>query len=496
MYYSIPEKDEFSFWNLDILEKIIQKVNFRDDFLKNIKSYPLGLKNLANQMVNNSLFGFIKSNLCDAQKIIPNTLSIEEKTSNIANAIKKFDVIENFVTKTLNSEMPNFVTFLLSESIIKIINEFRASLENSIFTAYTNLNSWKGENLVSFLFQCSGDDLPFLVNKTISYLQYLHEKVLTPVLPKLPQISNQDYLFVENISNEIKKYINGQKNIISVFENFINDLIRWKIEWQNPDIHFSSKEDFFNFHLKSFRKFLILNTNRIIFEQSCKYYNELVVFFNDRLAGKFPFGNLDNCNVLDLIKFLNMYSSYRNYLKSDEEFKKKKLPISLNVLDDLMNFFVVENNNLYINVKIQYHLPEGKNTYLVKNYVSNFGEETYFSDFIDCQVKAGKGFVLGISIINSSRWKIQITDSDLTTKLSSNMRFNFLKEFGFLYFIIENLSRIEDRNVFLKISIPLSTENGGEKSEMILVLKISNYPYSTYCGRQSLRGFRGLLALN
>ena len=476
-FYSVPEKSEISLWDLDILDKIQQKILYREEFIKNIASYSSEIKRIAMIIFDNNLMLYIKQNLCFAQKLLTNSISIEEKSKSLGDAIKKIDKITAFMKKSLNKPIPSFVDFLIADSISKITAEFHEILNNSNFTAYTNLNKWNGENLVKFLFNCSNEDLPFIINKNINYLQELKTTVISNIMNKISEISETEYKFIKYIFQEIDRYTSGQKNYISIIETNINELVNWEIKYRNPDINYSSKEDFFSYHTKAFKKHLILNTNRVVLNRSKQYYNEIVTFFNNRISGRFPFGSNIAVSTIDLIAFLKLYNQYRNHLINDYDFMKLQLPITIKNLDTLNNFFVIENDILYIKAKIQYHLPEGKNNYLIKNYFSKFGDQVLHSDLIDIQYKANLGFILGIEIVKSSHFKMIFKNSNNQQLLVTKKKFTHLEDFGFLAFTKKYIDRIQDQDIILKIPIPIKSEKNEEIEEIICFIKVLNYPY-------------------
>jgi hypothetical protein len=475
--YIIPDSNEVSLWELDVLDRILQKISLRDEFLKRTTTYPLEMRNLSIIMADRNLAEYIKSSLCEAQKISTYVIPITQKAQNIGQAVEKIDKIKHFFEKTLGFTMPHFVDFLVSDLIMKICGEFRDILNNSNFTAYTKLDQWKGEDIVYFLFQCRREDVPFVISKSISNLNDLKDSVLIHIMSRLPYVNQQEYLFIKQIYNEITAYLANQKNQIAPLEALLNELSSWQIKWADPNIKYSAKEDFFAYHEKAFRKALIVHTNKLLFNQSKIAYNRLVDYFNTHLAGRYPFGDKEKASNLDIARFLNMYLECRDKLKIDNEFLQLKLPISLKELDDLCDFLIIENDNVFINAKVQYHLPEGKNLYLVKNYFSRFGEAIMEGDNIEYKTKASNGFTMGLEIINSSRLKIKTKGITGNTDLSTRIKFDYLEEYGFLSFIKHFIVRKRDKEAVLKVVIPLGNNDNSHIDELICYIKILNYPH-------------------
>jgi hypothetical protein len=476
--YTSPQNNQWNLWKIDILDEILEKIKFREKIITKFNQSSILLNNLIIKLIDNALYAHIYNNMHNAQNIISNVISMEIKAKNIQDSNDKINNIKLFVSRSLKKDFSFFVEQLNRNSVMNIVVELNSILEKSIFLSYKKLNTWNGENLINFLFQCDASEINMTINKNIQYLQYLKSNIIIYILPKLLEFNEEYYKLFKYIVDELSAYSNAQKSDIGMFENLILSLNNITLDWKPNNVKINSKDNYFFYHLKMFNSSLINRINALVLEKSVAYYNELVEIFNTRLANRFPFGHNDDCDEIDLIYFLQKYNEYRPHLVKDQQFNKLNLEIGLNILDDLNNFFLVKNNVLYLNTKINYHINDmdSSNMHLIKFYKTTFGDFSILGDNVDYSPKASDSFILNVNMAQTSVMKMKTIKLGQTV-LSTKMDYEFVENMGLVRFVNKFLFKIMNKDAFVRIKIPLTNAGESINEYIITYVKVANYPY-------------------
>ena len=459
---------EVVYFDLNKLDNIMNQIEDRNRFIQTLGNYSVAIRSLITNISNNVLSNFIINGLKDSISIGESN-NIEDMTFNIKQSREKLDKINNFLLNVLQIST-NELSFLCNNTANVMAEQIENILRKMIFSSYTFLNDWDGNDLYFFLFQCTPEEISDIISKTARKLKQMKENI-NNILPRIIDRSRNQFL--KSIGHEIQKYEDGEKNSIAEFENFVVGLKNWTPEWKQEINKLPSENNFFHFQTKAFESALITQTNKLVLQSNNNLYDEIIKFFNDKLAGKFPFGSKDNVELDDLIRFLNKYKNVRNKLLQDKNFIKTH---NLEQLDDLLNFFIVEENNVFIDLQITYHVKmKGiRNDSLILNYLTRIGDSTYENDSLNIKYNIKQPFNLTISIANSSFMKV---GSSLSAKTNDNsIQFDFLDNYGFLKFVKQMFFQKQNKQTFLKFVIPLVHKEEKIQDSIIIFAKINNYP--------------------
>lgn len=477
----IAIEQEIILWDLDKLDRILFELKEGENFILSKKNEPAAIRTLLSTVSYNQMKDFIINRLYESAQISAMVKPIEEKATNLNIAIEKIEQIQNFSQNILKQPLL-FIDPILSDSITKIFQEFKIDLNKKLFTNYRNLSNWRGEDLISYLFQCNPEDLSFIVSSIIQNLEVKNTKVLSLILAKPMLIDRPSYEFAQSISQQIKAYEKQDSSSLAEFSRFILSLKEWNLAWKKPIEPITSQQDWFRYHHKAFEAALINKTNQLVLEKNVERWNELQKFFQDKLQHKFPFNNnlnTESVKLEDLIYFLNSYSKYKAFFYSDNEFLQLPQAKDLVFLDSLLSFFEIGNNKIFMKIFMNCHASpsadSSKNNNLIISYSSQFGstrrQEESFLELVNIE----DPFSLAIEIANSSVMKLM---SFPHGRVSNNrVLFEFQDKFSFLRFANKFYNRYEKGSLWLKILFPiLNSENKKEIDNIICFIKLDEFP--------------------
>lgn len=475
---------EITIWDLNELDEIIMQISSRNNInnvLNNIRNSgstgPL-LAQISTLLIDKNLHNFFVHAIKQAHETKPISISLEDKVINFLQSAEKLQIIEKFVNITFGVKL-YFLEEIKQNTLTKIMQEVRKSMDNSIFTSYTRLKLWnKDESLIQSLFQCNGDELGILFSKSMITLQQLKNRILVPIVSYLT-FDMEQYEYAQYIIDQVTKYENNTYNHIKSFEDFIVSLRDWKTIWRPKINLLTSTKEFFFFHMIAFKALLISKTNDIAYEQVCNMYNDLAKFFNNRLAGKFPFGSTANMAFSkDIILFILNYRNIRESFYNNEQFMSiNGIKETLQHLDLISQLFIIEGNNLFINIKMECLIKEiagSKNTNLILNFNNKFGDIVLYTDTVNTKYNIQESYTLEIEFVNSSVLKISNMNG---AKINKNkLRLEFFENFGFLSFVEKFRTEQIGEDVLIKLIIPIVDIHNDSKTNVICFMKVFNWP--------------------
>ncbi len=471
----VPKIDDICLFDLDILDKIIIYLEQRNNFKNTIANANVKIRHTLQDVVDNNLKRFIIFSVKESQIINNNTLNMEQIAINLNETYKRIVKIYAFCKINLKS-IPHEIDYILKDTMNKLISNIRYEMNNSILTCYKYINQWDGEShIVNFLFQCQPDELNETISNGLAILKNIYNSTLLLLTDKRQLCSKNNWDFIQDLSNQIKYYIGGQRNQISELEGLLLSLKKWEIKWrQNIKIN-SLNFNFFDLCYKQLNYALISKTNQIVLSRSNQNFDKIKSYFNKYIKNKFPFGNGDNVEVQFLIEFLELYKENRKDLINDKNFLNNENLQKIKRLDSLLDIFEINNGHLFMNLNIEYHVKEAgaKNANLILSYLNYFGEQRFNTDIVSVKTKINDMYKLEIAIAPSS--VMHLKPSVIATIKNNCIIFNFMESFSFLKFLDLFFYKRDDNCIIVKIIIQIKNHQG-QDDEIITFIKAKGIP--------------------
>lgn len=483
-----PNKESFIFWDLEKINQAISLFHENQQISTNKNPLLEKISSLAN-------FENIKTKLLNAQ-YNRESFTLSEMASNTSIAFDKIKNLFQDLQKEQQRDFYNEMVEIFKNNFNLIAEDFMKEVA-SILMIYKKLEKWENkDNLVFFIFNIQKDELNYTIEKIISRLIDLNNNILAPLIKNSSFFKNK--MLMEYLYKQFISYEKGELNSLSATEALMKSLKEWQIKWRPLEEQTASSKEYIKYHYENFKNMLIIQTNKIFFEESKIIFNNLVKTFNQTLAGKFPFerdGKGSKVSLKDLALFSSLYQNQRERLMQDKTLMSiSTAQDTIRKFNEIVDFFTLEGTNLFHSVYIQSHYKKDedckmKQDNLILKYTYSFGNQKYQKDDIDTRMYVKDTFSLNIKIADSSVYKISPIDSNnplrrFTEDPNLNIKtdgtsidFTFTNYFTFFRFVYAFQCVMRKEYVVLKILIPIEKKNNStDKSEIITYIRIDNLP--------------------
>ena len=266
--------------------------------------------------------------------------------------------------------------------------------------------------------------------------------------------------------------------MINLFD-FINSINKLDAKYQNKYKLLGS--DLLNMKTTNFINDVIDYYNLSLNSVNVKEYQKIVNLFNNGIKDylvNFNKSKLDYSSVVNNIqKLVIQFNSVKDNLYNDRYFtENKNLMDSLNNLRSFVDMFVVEDDKLFMRIKMDCHFTDDVITDdkfmppLIHSYsivtVDNKYKDTLNNGMIDCVVNCNDSFEFHIAFAENLKCLLSDTVFANFSKYADNnvYKFSFNKPLNFLDFVHNRLtSKVVDRKVVREMRFTVKNEYGKEK---------------------------------
>lgn len=365
------------YWDSELIDKALDTTNEFNVFLtEKLSTYPLGLQETFRLISMRSAEQKINSLLAQSQNFV-----------DITNFLKEYAAEETLrrQTENLQPNIPTFITLLQALEEVRLDNiylELRNLLTSQLVQVLSDIDQvfeseglyepvsptfteWMGEPGAAFS-SYNVPDMPSLkayVDLSQERISYLAVQYAGPILNFLN--FSGFHLTSENVTlltrwtliyNAVMAYNNKKLggNSISLLQNFIlkemNTITLENYAQKLSPLSFTH-EDFFTDQLQALREGMRTRCEALSGKLALNHYDQIQTFFNNRLAGKFPFvGNNSKAaqgyaQPQDIKEFFELYTtlveSAKDFLKNSKNLgpSRDRALEFLMSMDDVRNFF-------------------------------------------------------------------------------------------------------------------------------------------------------------
>lgn len=340
---------EHILWDIDLLGDCSRLLNenfeFIDKTIPQLESINLNLKQSLANVARFQVELDIRKRLRDAQKSFPSQGSSEQTiTAEIKHVNEAQGAISNLLRPLRQRGLSRAGGELSKSAVLQMNNLLKDAwrlLENSGRYNFTNgdLANWEGTQKLSQALFAVGDleefsdqlkdwrrDVTSLAVKDVQpMIQFLQSPAVSEGSRLIPE--GRKFQLVAEQLEKYEKKIPG--NSVSYIENFllqILDSIKYNTNYEKytksaRDI--SYEEDYFTRNLRDMKSRIRKRCDTLVEEKAYTHYNNARKFFNNRLAGHFPFvfdpaqndTIADEARPDDIREFYNLYGQHLEFVK-------------------------------------------------------------------------------------------------------------------------------------------------------------------------------------
>ncbi|MBW1765678.1 MAG: hypothetical protein JRJ65_01335 [Deltaproteobacteria bacterium] len=336
-------------WDAKLLEEAVERIQPYEGFIKSgLKGFPRDLRRTIKNTAQNS-FGLKMLDLIGrAQdfKPVPTRLSSHPREIDIRSEIKNFKEAGKLLSRLLTafeqldlvdsyldlSEIVLWQTSTLLETVDKLLKE-----ENLYRIKEDSFSWWKGDEPIALAaFNTRDqDELQYILNLQRERVKHLAYEYAEPIVTfflstPLPKSGSSPRILSkwERILSALDRFEKRKpRNSVTILEKFI----LFEMDKINP-INYSKKitkkklaersGDFFLQIRNDLRRKLYRQCQRLIAKDVAREYTELKDFFNQRLAGKFPFASIKPKSMLYEVTPEDIRDFYHLFDRSEKARKK------------------------------------------------------------------------------------------------------------------------------------------------------------------------------
>lgn len=482
---------EFVLWDLNALEKLFEDIISIKKSIEKIED--AGVNLFMSRIVEGEVTANIFEKIVSCTKITQKeVVSIAKRSQNLKQAQI---LIEKIASLSNNQESTNKVKDFLKVQLYDIERDIMEEIERGTISCYKNLSRWDGEqNVCQFLFQSYPDEVSHVVQRLMRSFDSLYNDTLTNLMNILSYIPDTDVKMIKYLNNQIAGYNKGDKNHLSSLEGFLKSISSWEIKYRNPEKISAQSIEWFDFQMQSFKKSLVSNTNRVFLFESNNIYNKIVRFFNEKIAGKFPFGSKGSANISDVKFFLESYRDAKKRLGEDQLFLQQgPMKVYLAQLDSLLECFDVEGSKLLLNIQMIHsdvttrNISKNCNLLLKCSFTSDMSN---VEEIISTQFDLKKKFEVEFRIADSSNFIIvdrTPTTKDLVPLFNDDLdyfvdteKYSVKLKFSGFYSVLKFINKFyykrDGKDLILKIEIPIYNTKTKTSDFIVTFIRVKNMP--------------------
>ncbi|MBN2123095.1 MAG: hypothetical protein JW821_02275, partial [Deltaproteobacteria bacterium] len=338
-------------WDTTLLEEAVNLVRPYEGFIRTgLRNLPGGLQNIIKNMAQNSLEAKMLDLIGRAQNFRPlvdkfsahsQEIAIRSEVRNFKEASKllnrllivfdQLDLVDSFLDL---SSLADWQTSTLLEAIDRLL-----MAEDLYAMRKGDFSWWDGMAPAAYLaFDVSGEEeLQHYLSLQKERVRYLAFEYAEPVItfflnsPLRRDRDDKGILFKwEKLLSELDKYESKKpKNSLTVLEKFVlfdmNKVNRDNYFKEIPPQLLSRRSgDYFLQKRNEIRRMLYARCERLAAEEISRQYGKIADFFNERLAGKFPFSRAQGGEIsfeADPEDVRAFYIVFDEYAKEDKHLK-------------------------------------------------------------------------------------------------------------------------------------------------------------------------------
>lgn len=503
-------------WDISIIKEAINLIEKLENFEQNsMKTFRSDFQGIYSDVIRKMIYPSVVSILARAQNIEDSP--VNATTSSIESLLKKHAYNLNDLSKYLSkiiSFLDNyeekggnscgFQNLIISQAtdLIKTADSL-FELETPYAVNNELFNDWKGDISPTF----AGSNDPNAVKKYLSSqysrVKFLAKEIAWPAISvlSLDVLTNRVSSFDEiqkwtDISEQIDEFESSKPgNSIASLENFITGIVSQASlnEIKNdPTITEISNQtgDYFINQKSKIAKALLNRAGDINREKAYDSYNSLANYFNENIAGKFPFGNSSEDLSLTVIeKFIKLYESFDINIIDI----LKKNVINKNTNDDIISFIenmpniinflklwldhskTTDQSNALIGFKIENRVNKNNEAYgsiiLERSvFINGFNTEDsnnllifHNGDNVEVKLPFIKSNTIDLMLSNDNN--MQINDRTVTFTYSGEWSL-----FGLIQMHkISKTKGIPSNGIILKFAVPINNEDSVDEEARIFM---------------------------